>query len=57
MTDIVDNEMAMEEAVKLSTPIPQNIKDDKWGNKLRDDRGNINGNKVRTYTSTLEAEN
>ena len=38
VTDIVDNDMEGKEAVKLSIPILQNIEDDKWENKLWDDR-------------------
>ena len=44
------NEMEGNEAVKLSIPILQNIEDKKWQNKLWVDKGNINGNKVRTST-------
>ena len=59
MTDIVDNEIEGQEAVKFSIPILQNIEDDTWQNNLWDDKGNINGNKCRTYRvfkPTLEAE-
>ena len=59
LTDIVDNEMEGKEAVKLSIPILQNIDDDKWQKKLWYGKGNIYGNKVRTYwllNHTLEAE-
>ena len=38
MTDIVDNEMEGREALKLSIPILQNTEDDKWQNKLWDDK-------------------
>ena len=44
---------------KLRIPILQHIEDDKWQNKLWDNKGNINGNNVRTYRifkHTLEAE-
>ena len=51
--------MEGKEAVKLSILILWNIEDDKWQHKLWDDKGNINGNKARTYRlfkHNLEAE-